>query len=122
MAVVALKPGYADAVEIRDRKENFHGNQVVYLHWEEHLSFCAATAFPLPPEMPFGALVEQLIPQYYGMHPDFGLIDWDRVEWKINGEASTPDMGKSLAENGVDHKTLICFRTPGLNGYKGSCS
>ena len=122
MAVVALKPGYADAVEIRDRRENFHGNQVVYLHWEEHLRFCAATAFPLPPDMPFGALTEQLIPQYYGMHPDFASLDWNQVEWKINGEPATPDMSKSLADNGVGHKTLITFRTPGLNGYKGSCS
>ncbi|MCU7803484.1 MAG: phenol hydroxylase subunit P4 [Candidatus Thiodiazotropha sp. (ex Lucinoma annulata)] len=122
MAVVARKPGYADAVEIRDRKENFHGNQVVYLHWEEHLSFCAATAFPLPPEMPFGALTEKLIPQFYGMHPDFKSLDWNSVEWKIDGEPATPDMSKSLAENGVGHKSLVCFRTPGLNGYKGSCS
>ncbi len=122
MAVVALKPGYAEAIDIRDRKENFHGNQVVYLHWEEHLSFCSATAFPLPPEMPFGALTQELIPTYYGMHPDFEKLDWDRVEWSIDGTPSSPDMSKSLAENGVGHKSLICFRTPELHGYRDSCS
>ena len=122
MAVVTLKPGYAEAIEVRDRKENFHGNQVVYLHWEEHLSFCSATAFPLPPEMPFGALTQELMPKFYGMHPDFEKLDWDSVEWIIDGERSKPDMGKSLTENGVGHKSLICFRTPGLHGYRGSCS
>jgi phenol hydroxylase P4 protein len=122
MPVVARKPGYAEAIDIRDRKENFHGNQVVYLHWEEHLSFCSATAFPLPPDMPFGALTQELIPKYYGMHPDFDKLDWESVEWRIDGDLSTPDMSKSLAENGVGHKSLICFRTPELHGYKSSCS
>ena len=46
MAVVALKDGYTG--EVRDRVENFHGNWVTYLHWEDHLSFCAALAFPFP--------------------------------------------------------------------------
>jgi phenol hydroxylase P4 protein len=122
MAVIALKPGYEEAVHFRDRRENFHGNQIVYLHWEEHLSFCSATAFPLPPDMPFTALIEELIPTYYGMHPDFQSLSWELVEWKIDGKPVIPDISKSLADNGVGHKSLICFRTPGLNGYRGSCS
>ena len=122
MAVVALEKDYADKVVIRDRVENFHGNQVVYVHWEEHLMFCAALAFPLPPGMPFGALVAEVLPTYYGMHPDFAKIDWTAVRWTVDGKPLTPAMDKSLAENGVGHKSCLRFWTPGLDGYKHSRS
>lgn len=119
MAVNALAPGYKG--EVLDRVENFHGNQVVYLHWEDHLMFCAALAFPLPPAMPFGALVAEIIPQFYGMHPDFKQIDWSAVQWQIDGKEVAPDLEKSLADNGVGHKSLIRFWTPGLKGYQDRC-
>lgn len=122
MAVVALDKDYAEKIDVRDRVENFHGNNVVYLHWEEHLSFCAALAFPLPPDMPFGALVQELIPTYYGAHPDCAKIDWSTVRWTIDGKDAAPDMAKSLKDHGVRHKSLIRFWTPGLNGFKGSHS
>ncbi len=120
MPVTALKDGYEG--QILDAVENFHGNQLVYLHWEKHLMFCAALAFPLPPEMPFGALVGELIPEFYGPHPDFEKIDWAAVRWNVDGEDFTPDLDKSLAENGVGHKSLIRFWTPGLDGINGSGS
>ncbi|OIQ79228.1 hypothetical protein GALL_390390 [mine drainage metagenome] len=122
MSVVALDKHYADKVEIRDRLENFHGNQVVYVHWEDHLMFCAALAFPLPPAMPFGALVQQILPTYYGMHPDFAKIDWSKVRWMIDGAEASPDLAASLKDNGVGHKSCIRFWTPGLDGYKHSRS
>ena len=102
MPVTALEPGYTG--ENLDARENFGPNQLVYLHWEQHLMFCAALAFPLPPEMPFGALVGELIPQFYGPHPDFEQIDWSTVRWNLDGD------------NGVGHKSLIRFWTPGLEG------
>jgi phenol/toluene 2-monooxygenase (NADH) P4/A4 len=105
-----------------DRVENFGGNQVVYIQWQKHLSFCAAMAFPLPPAMPFGALVGELMPQFYSMHPDWKIIDWAAVQWTLDGEAFTPDLGKSLADNHVGHKSLIGFTTPGLDGFSHSSS
>ena len=33
-----------------------------------------------------------------------------------------PDPAKSLAENGLTHKDVIRFRTPGLHGLNGSCN
>lgn len=104
----------------RDRVENFHGNQVVYLHWEKHLSFCAPMAFPLPPPMPFGALVGELIPKFYGMHPDFAKVDWTKAKWTLDGQPFTPALDKSLAENGVGHKSVLRFVTPGLDGFAGA--
>ena len=119
MSVVALEPGYEDKITIRDKVENFHGNQLVYLHWEEHLMFCAALAFPFPPEMPFGAIIGEIIPMFYGMHPDFEKIDWSKVKWQIDGKDVTPDPEKSLKDNGVGHKSMIRFWTPGLTGAGG---
>jgi phenol hydroxylase P4 protein len=114
MAVIAAYENYtgtnADAVG------NFHGNQVVYIGWDEHMMFPFAAAFPLPPAMPFAALVSELLPSVYSVHPDFAKIEWERTEWSLDGERFTPDMDKSLAENGVGHKSLIRFASPGLNG------
>lgn len=122
MALVALDPDYAAKIDVRDRVENFHGNIVVYLHWEEHLSFCSAIAFPLPPDMPFAALQQEIIPTYYGAHPDFARIDWGAVRWRLDGRDIIPDPAQSLATQGFAHKSLLRFWTPGLTGYRGSCS
>ena len=117
MAVQAAYPNYAGP--IRDAVENFHGNQVVFIGWDEHMMFPFANAFPLPPAMPFGALVKELLPVAYGVHPDFAKIDWDKCEWLLDGAALNPDPAKSLAENGIGHKSLLRLVTPGLNGIGG---
>ena len=58
MAVLA-KDGYVDIV--RDKIENFHGNQLVYVGWDDHLLFSAAQAFSVPPELTFNALMSEVI-------------------------------------------------------------
>lgn len=119
MAVAALKDYNFEPL---DKVENFHGNQLVYLNWIDHLMFCAPVAFPLPPEMPWGALLAEIIPMAYSAHPDFANIDWDAVEWKIDHKPVQPNPEASLKDNGVGHKSVITFVTPGLNGYQGSAS
>jgi phenol hydroxylase P4 protein len=114
MPVTALAPGYTG--EVLDKRENFGPNQLVYLHWEKHLMFCAALAFPFPPEMPFGAIVGEVLPQFYGAHPDFAKIDWSTVRWTLDGEEFVPDLEAPIGEQGVGHKSLIRFWTPGLDG------
>lgn len=108
--------------ESKDRVESFHGNQVVYWHWERHLMFYAAVAMPLPPSMPFGAVVDTIFPQIYGYHPDFKKIDWAAVTWTVDGAPLTPDPEASLIENGIGHKSLVRFWTPGLDGIAGTSS
>lgn len=120
MAVAAITENYIG--ERLDRVENFHGNQVLYLGWDHHLMFCAPVALPVPPEMPFGKVVEELIPGAFSLHPEFDQIDWDSVQWHLNGEPFTPDPKATLAEQGIDHKSILRFATPGLNGIKGSGS
>lgn len=119
MAVTAVKEY---RFEPKDKLENFHGNQLLYIGWDEHLMFAAPLAFPFPPGMPFQAIIDQVLPGAYAYHPDFSRIDWNRVEWLKNGQPWKPDAGKSIGENGLRHKDAIRFRTPGLSGVKGSCS
>ncbi len=120
MAVVALKPGYTGPVA--DTEDKFHGKRLLYIGWDEHLLFCAPVCLPLPPTMPFGALLSEVLPGIYGSHPDFEKIDWSKALWVDSGKPFKPDPAKSLADNGLVHKSVIRFRTPGLHGIKGSCS
>lgn len=120
MAVAAIVENYTG--ERMDRVENFHGNQVLYIAWDHHLFFCAPVAFAVPPETPFSKLLEELIPGAYSQHPEFGEIDFTQAQWHLNGEAFTPNVDATLAEQGVDHKSILRFATPGLDGLKGSGS
>ncbi|MDR3004582.1 MAG: phenol hydroxylase subunit P4, partial [Acidovorax sp.] len=95
---------------------------LLYIVWEAHLMFCSPVALPLPPDMPFGALAQAVLPDVYGAHPDFARIDWSAVQWFKSGQPWSPDASKSLADNGLTHKDVIRFRTPGLTGIQGSYS
>ncbi|HEY3433360.1 MAG TPA: phenol hydroxylase subunit P4 [Rhodocyclaceae bacterium] len=119
MAVAAIKP-YSG--EVKDRQENFHGAQLLYVGWDHHLMFCAPFCFPFPPSMRFGDVVEKAFPPAFGYHPDFAQINWATMEWLKSGKPWKPDFNKSLAENGLKHKDVLRFKTPGLNGIKGSGS
>lgn len=118
MTVKSINGEYPEV--FMDSVDKFHGNQLVYVGWDHHTSIATANAYPLPPEMPFGALIEAVLPTVLAPHPDFAKIDWSAVEWMLDGEPLAPDLGKSLADNGVGHKSLIRFKTPGLDGYKGT--
>lgn len=120
MPTIALKPGYAGPQQ--DTEDKFHGNRLLYICWDEHLLFCSPVALPLPPAMPFGALLTQVLPGVYGSHPDFANVDWSQAQWTHGGAPFKPDPDKSLADNGLVHKSVIRFRTPGLHGIRGSRS
>lgn len=106
----------------KDKVENFHGNMLVYLQWEKHLMFCAPFAFPLPPDMPFGAMVSEVLAPAYQAHPDSAGVDFSKGEWVLDDEPFTPDFEKSLADNGVGHKSFILVTTPGFEGIVGKDS
>ncbi|WP_221797131.1 phenol hydroxylase subunit P4 [Oceanobacter mangrovi] len=118
MAVNAIVPDYSG--EIKDKFENFHGNQVVYVDWAAHRLFPAPMSWPLPPDMPFVALREQVMAGTFGIHPEWPEIDWSRVEWTLDGEAFTPDEQQGLAEQGIGHKSMLRFHTPGLSGFQNA--
>ncbi len=106
----------------KDKLENFHGNMLTYWNWVDHLMFCAPIALPLGPDMPFGAVVSDVFPGAYGYHPDFEEIDWDSAEWTLDDEPFTPQFDKSLADNGLQHKSVVRFLTPGLVGISGTAT
>lgn len=120
MAVAAITEDYTG--ERMDRVENFHGNQVVYLGWDHHLLFCAPVAFAIAPDTVFRTLIDELAPGAFSLHPEFSQIDWNAAVWHLNGEPFTPDLDKSLIEQGIDHKSILRFTTPGLDGIAGSGS
>ena len=95
---------------------------LLYVGWEDHLMFCAPFCVPFPPTLKFGDMCRGAFPGIFGAHPDFAKIDWDRAEWFKSGQRWKPDHAKSLAENGLGHKDVLRFRTPGLTGLSGSCS
>lgn len=107
---------------VKDGVENFHGNQMVIIGWDHHLMISSPMAFPLPPGMPFGALVGEVMPVAFNQHSDWEQINWDKVVWMLDNGPFTPDFDKSLEENGIGHKSVVRFKTPGLNGIDGSGS
>ncbi len=107
---------------VKDSVENFHGNQLVFVGWDHHLMIDSPRAFPLPPDMPFAALVQEVLPAAYAPHPEWGQVNWDETEWMLDGSSFTPNMEASLKDNGIGHKSVVRFNTPGLTGIGGSGS
>lgn len=102
----------------QDEESRFYGKRLIYLSWENHLMYAAPFCVPLPPTLPFGALVRDVLPELYGEHPEFESIDWHRTQWFNSDKRFLPDFGKSLAHHGLAHKSLIRFRTPALEGSR----
>ena len=102
----------------QDHESLFHGKRLVNLSWENHLMFAAPMCVPLPPTLPFGALIRDVLPELYGEHMEFESIDWHRTQWFNSGKRFIPDFGKSLQHHGIAHKDLIRFRTPALEGSR----
>ncbi|MPW22934.1 phenol hydroxylase [Paraburkholderia sp. CNPSo 3157] len=119
MATIALKPY---AFEPADAETRFHGKRLLYIGWEDHLMFASPFCIPVSPDMTFGALVSDVLPGLYGVHPDFAKIDWDDAQWLRSGQPWQPDSALSIADNGLVHKDVIRLRTPGLTGINGSYS
>lgn len=118
MATIAITPEYRGLV--RDQQQNYGDNIILYVGWDEHLLFCSAKAFLIHPTMSGRELIESVLTEGFSQHPDFEKIDWDTVLWRLNNETFHLDQEISLSKQGVDHKSLLRFKTPGLSGYNGS--
>jgi phenol hydroxylase P4 protein len=82
--------------------------------------FCSSRAYPLPPEMRFQELLDNVMPEAFGQHPEFTQIDWNKAQWILDNSVFQPDHSKTLAELGIGHKSLLRLVTPELTGYKGA--
>ncbi len=94
---------------------------LLYVGWDEHMIFAAPAVLALAPETTFAELIRKVLPALYGEHPDFALVDWSRVQWFRGATMFTPRMDGTLAAQGFGHKSVLRFRTPGLEGLRGSC-
>jgi hypothetical protein len=72
----------------KDDESLFYGKRLIFLSWENHLMFAAPLCVPLPPTLPFGALIRDVLPDLYGEHPEFEDIDWKRTQWLTQASAS----------------------------------
>ena len=99
----------------RDVLANYHGNQLVYVSWDQHLMFAAPFILCIAPDLPLSDLVHGPISQLIQADPDAAAIDWSQVSWLKGNQPWQPDLSRTLAENGVTHKDQLRFRTPGRN-------
>ena len=104
----------------RDTAAHF-AQPLLYVGWDEHMMFAAPLAVPLSMATSFNDVVHKLLPELYGQHPEFAQIVWSKVQWFRSADMFTPSMQGTLAENGFGHKSVLRFRTPGLEGLHGSC-
>lgn len=118
MSVVAITDHYVG--EALDQQANYGENNLLFIGWDEHLLFCSAKAYLFAPEMLFGELKKNILSDAFSQHPDFEHIKWDEVLWNLNDEEIHPQDSQTLAELGFDHKSLLRFKTPGLNGFNGT--
>lgn len=116
MTVTAIRPYQFEPLDIA---ANFGGARIVYAGWDRHMMFASPYAWPLPPDLPFAHFVAGPLTQAFGQHPDYAKIDWSAAVWTKNGAPFTPDMNKSIADNGLIHKDSLTFATPGLDGIDG---
>lgn len=118
MAVKAYAHAYQH--QAKDKLENFHGNQLVYVNWDKHLLFAAPFTLMVPQDMTFGALLTDVLPNAFGQHPEWCAIKWQNVHWLLDNEPFTPDFSQVLADQGVKHKSFLRFQTPDLKGIDGA--
>ncbi|WOE30761.1 MULTISPECIES: phenol hydroxylase subunit P4 [unclassified Acinetobacter] len=117
MPVKAIRQDYQ--FEPRDLQKNYGDNLLLYVGWDHHTLFCAAHALLVSPQQTLQDLIDQQITATFYQHPEFEKIDWSTVQLILNRQPLAADFSKTLAELGFDHKSLLRFITPDLNGYQG---
>lgn len=113
---MAVKALYDYQYPAADTQDKFHGNQLLYVGWDDHFMFAAPLAFALPPSTKFSELIEKYLTYSYSRHPEWAKIDFGSAVWLKSGKPFQPDMNKTLAEQGIKHKDALRLQTPGLNG------
>jgi phenol hydroxylase P4 protein len=95
--------------------ENFGGNQINYVSWDHHLLFAAPFCLCPNPDMKLADFLEDIVNPLLAADPDAEKLDWHKVVWQKGLDSWQPDLDKTLRENGVGHKDLLRFKTPGMN-------
>ena len=101
-----------------DLQQNYGENMLLFIGWDHHTLFCSAHAFVVSPKQTLQELIDGQIKAGFEQHPDFENIDWSTVQFSLNRNNLKVDFSKTLDELGFDHKSLLRFVTPGLDGFK----
>ncbi|RUP78439.1 phenol hydroxylase [Alteromonas sp. KS69] len=99
-----------------DLVENFNGMQLLYVHWRNHIMFCAPFALLVSPEATFPEVYASHIQPAIAPHPEAAKIKYDEIQWELNGQPFSPSETDTLLAQGIDHKSMLSMITPGLNG------
>ncbi len=94
---------------------------LLYVAWDEHMIFAAPAVVPLSMHTLMADVQSKVLPKLYNAHPEFERIQWSQVQWFCGDRMFTPKPNGTLAEHGFGHKSVLRFRTPGLEGLRGSC-
>ncbi|MGD9957569.1 MAG: phenol hydroxylase subunit P4 [Candidatus Nanopelagicales bacterium] len=105
---MAVKAMYDYDWPSRSAAELYGDDQLVHVWFRGNVFFVSAQTFRFPKAMPFGELVG-LCKGFFAADPDFVPDAMDSASWKVDGQPITPDLGTSLEENGVGHKSLVEF-------------
>lgn len=115
MSVIALKPNYQG--KVRDAKDQYDGQQILFVEWHGHLSISAPIALLVNPAQKFQNFIDtQLNESVFASHPDWHSVDWSAVEWTFQREALNFQAQDSFESLNIGHKSYLRFHTPGLNG------
>ncbi|WP_151805850.1 phenol hydroxylase subunit P4 [Acinetobacter bereziniae] len=118
MTIKAIVENYQ--FEPLDLQQKYGDNMLLFIGWDHHTLFCSAHTFVVSAHQTFQELLDGQIQVGFEQHPDFANIDWSKVEFYLNRQRLDVDFSKSLADLGFDHKSLLRFVTPELQGYKGT--
>jgi len=101
MAVNAL---YDYQYPAADTQDKFHGNQLLYVGWDDHFLFAAPLAFALPPSTKFSELVGNTLKFAFGRPRD-------RAQDQLFEDGTTGLVPKGI-QHGI-HRSHIgkCART-----------
>ena len=92
---------------------------MLVINWLDHLLFCTPVVLVVSPALVFRDLLTEFLPGCYSQHPDWAKVDMAKAVWELDGKPFTPTLDKTLAEQGIGHKSMLRFETPGLKGIKG---
>jgi len=103
-----------------DAVENYGGDINIYCCWEHHLLIPCPAAYRLPPDTILRVFLEQMFMPDHDHHPDSAMLDPAQLKWTLDSRPWSPDLDKSLRDNGVTHMSYLSFFQAGLDGVNGA--
>lgn len=105
---MAVRATYDYDYPSRSRQELYGDDQLVHVWWQNNPTLCAAVCFRAPRAMPWSVFISDLVNPWASSDPDF--VPGSPSQWAVDGVAIEPAGDRTLADLGVEHKSVISFR------------